>query len=985
MILTKYKYKAFISYSHRNEEFAQWLHKALETYRIPRYLRKKNPSIPTNFYPIFRDQEELPTSSDLGELILDALQNSAYMIVICSPQAAKSHWVNQEIKDFKRMHGEGRILAVILDGEPNADQKADIDNDMECFPEALKYRFKNGEMTEERVEPIAADVRGGKETYRFAMLKLVAGLLDVGFEEIMRREELRNRQRRLFMTGALAGVSSLAAISIWKWQEADEQRHIAQTNEQEALRQKAIALANEKRAKEELYKSNSNLALLYIDKANKFLNFKHYSLAQLNAANALITQSKLDANFNQFKKNIEDMMGIIFCYNRVKCSYAVCNKSAFKKVIISSDSSYAYAAIYSGFIIKITLRTGELEYLLNNIDERLYDINLSDNEKYLYYITKHTIGNIKIENSFHKVLNTNYNQTYTSFTLSNKDIIVGTIDGKVIFFNKNTLKSKILYKHNGKITSIINIENKYIITSSYDSKIGVYDINSEKIEYIQVGICRVYHVVAHPKRCDVFYSSSSNGYIKEWKKSDKCWKLNRIIGKENAPVYDIKISNDIRYLISTSKKNDITIWDLNKKNKLCIIDGHRDICSSIAISNSSDILISSSWDKSLRFWDLAFFKKHPLPLYGHSGRITALSKNNKDFFATGASDNSIIIWDCNNFHIHRKFYGHDAEIYSLIFFKKGKLIISASKDSSIIIHDIVNNKSSKKYKFHTDTVYSLSFNDKKNYFASSSNDTYAFVYSLDNKNTPNKLYSIKHKYPVYHIEFIDENHIATNSNDKIYIWSLNELKIGKITNLSSCKYCLVRHNSKIYDFVIDNPKEFAYSCDEKGNIAKWNIKNINNRSPKLYKYKNIYNKNLYSIAVTDALIFVSSIDGKIIILDLDLKHKEIINAHKSRIYHLSFGKSKQLISVSWDGTIKIWDIKDIDSLKQIRTLYKYSIFDVKSYIPLNAKLNNHHITMQTIINIRKEIEKELTVKRASVNYHKIKWSPYNHLYIHRVF
>ena len=320
----------------------------------------------------------------------------------------------------------------------------------------------------------------------------------------------------------------------------------------------------------------------------------------------------------------------------------------------------------------------------------------------------------------------------------------------------------------------------------------------------------------------------------------------------------------------------------------------------------------------------------------------------------------------------------------MIFLKKGKLIISASKDSSIIVHDIVNNSSSKKYKFHTDTVYSLSFNDKNNYFASSSNDTYVFIYSLNDKNIPQILYYIKHKYPVYHVHFIDENHIATNSNNKIYIWNLKELKIGKITNLSSYKYCLNRHNSKIYDFVIDNSREFAYSCDEKGNIAKWDIKNINNSSPKLFNYTNIYNKNLYSIAVTDTFIFVSSTDGKIIILDINLKFKKMIDAHKSRIYHLSIGKSKQLISISWDGTIKIWDINDVNSVKQIKTLYKYSIFDVNSYIPLNAKLNNYNITIQTIINIRKEIEKELTLKKFSFNYHKIKWSPYNHLYIQKL-
>ena len=39
-----------------------------------------------------------------------------FLIVICSPGSAKSHWVEQEIIQFKRAHGEGSLLALIVGG-----------------------------------------------------------------------------------------------------------------------------------------------------------------------------------------------------------------------------------------------------------------------------------------------------------------------------------------------------------------------------------------------------------------------------------------------------------------------------------------------------------------------------------------------------------------------------------------------------------------------------------------------------------------------------------------------------------------------------------------------------------------------------------------------------------------------------------------------------------------------------------------------------
>jgi len=139
------KYWAFLSYSHTDRQWGDWLHKALETYRVPRRLigkESRDGKIPPRVFPVFRDREELPVSSDLSANIEEALGESRYLIVICSPRSAQSRWVGEEIKTYQRLGREDRILALIVDGEPNAsDGKAGFKPEEECFHEALRYRW----------------------------------------------------------------------------------------------------------------------------------------------------------------------------------------------------------------------------------------------------------------------------------------------------------------------------------------------------------------------------------------------------------------------------------------------------------------------------------------------------------------------------------------------------------------------------------------------------------------------------------------------------------------------------------------------------------------------------------------------------------------------------------------------------------------------------------------------------------------------------
>jgi tetratricopeptide (TPR) repeat protein len=215
------RYWAFLSYSHADLRWGRRLHRALEAYVVPRRLvGRPTPGgpAPRRLRPVFRDLDEMGAGGSLSDRLKTALDASASLIVLCSPAAAASPWVNEEIRRFKAERGEDRILAVIVAGEPFASERPGAEA-QECFPKALRHRHADGE----RIEPIAADLRPGRDTLRAAVLKLVAGVLDIELDELVQRDAAR-RNRQLVALTSVFGLTAatMTALAIGAIHERDE-------------------------------------------------------------------------------------------------------------------------------------------------------------------------------------------------------------------------------------------------------------------------------------------------------------------------------------------------------------------------------------------------------------------------------------------------------------------------------------------------------------------------------------------------------------------------------------------------------------------------------------------------------------------------------------------------------------------------------------------------------------------------------------------
>ena len=190
-----------MSYSHADQSWAAWLHKSLESYRVPKRLVGKNGLhgiVPARLRPIFRDREELSSASDLSVKIKDALAESESLLVICSPAAARSKWVNEEIRYFHSL-GWTRVYCVIVEGTPHSS-----DPQQQCFPAAL-LECEDDHL----VEPLAADIRKQADGKSLALAKLVAGLAGLRLDELLQRERQRKIKLRF-----VAGIAMIVAVSL---------------------------------------------------------------------------------------------------------------------------------------------------------------------------------------------------------------------------------------------------------------------------------------------------------------------------------------------------------------------------------------------------------------------------------------------------------------------------------------------------------------------------------------------------------------------------------------------------------------------------------------------------------------------------------------------------------------------------------------------------------------------------------------------------
>ena len=291
------QYTAFISYRHQtpDQEIAKKLHQMIETYTVPAALRKDGARHPGK---VFRDQEELPLSADLGRDIEAALDNSDWLICICSPRYLQSRWCLRELEYFIEHKGRDRVLAVLVEGEPE-----------DSFPELLRFETDENGNRKER-EPLAANVRGESLAENLKKLKkekfrILAPIVGTSFDGLYQRA--RRRTMRNILAAALATVAILGGFLAYALVQNGK---ITAQNEQITAQNERISAQNDELTEknEQIEKANQDLTKANdeITAKNKEISEKNDELTEKNEQIEKANQELTEKN-EQIEKANEDL------------------------------------------------------------------------------------------------------------------------------------------------------------------------------------------------------------------------------------------------------------------------------------------------------------------------------------------------------------------------------------------------------------------------------------------------------------------------------------------------------------------------------------------------------------------------------------------------------------------------------------------------------------------------------------------------------
>ena len=230
---TDKKYFAFISYKREDEEWAKWIQHKLEHYKLPTNLNGRT-DLPKEIRPVFRDTSEL-NPGNLQQQLHDALVDSQYIIVVCSPHSAHSKWVNKEVETFIELGRTDKIIPFIVDGTAFSKVPA-----RECFPKAIRELPAEQEILGANINEMGRDA---------AVVKVIAQMFGLTFDELWQRfEREQKKKRNWIITASVMAVLIMTGIASWMYmqrQQTLKANWMMMENRSRFIAEKALSLFDE--------------------------------------------------------------------------------------------------------------------------------------------------------------------------------------------------------------------------------------------------------------------------------------------------------------------------------------------------------------------------------------------------------------------------------------------------------------------------------------------------------------------------------------------------------------------------------------------------------------------------------------------------------------------------------------------------------------------------------------------------------------------
>ena len=614
MSTDKKRYRAFISYSQTDKKWAQALHKSLETYRVPLGVMADIDPKKRTIGRIFRDDEEMGASQSLGAALEGAIEDSEVLIVLCSPNSARSQWVDLEVRRFKRKAG-AKVFAVIIEGLPNSG-----DPETECFCPALRFKVtKEGELTQEPDEPLAPDWR--KDGLARLKTRLTAGILGVNFDDLWQRDRRRRQQQRMKVgAAAAAGLAILSIIGafIIRGQNYERSEQLVSAARRAVQDQLSPEVEPDRG-------SNTERALRLSVLASKS-SFLHPVSAKVDAA----------------------LISAAFYSRRI--AMIATHDEIIRDASYSPDSSMVASISYNGTVRIWDAQTGEKKLLLGDKSTNLNSVAFSPDSKQVVVTDFSSVNivdiatgekvqslageNACIQSAIFMANGTRLLTQCVGDLVQLWDITSGRevarFEGgaaenlKTIFLSPDQSRLVAVYSNakailwdvatGEKVATLIGSGRNIFINFNYgstrliiggeDSMVRTYDAHTGKfltsfdVDGNENRTKRVTSVTYAPDDSTIL-TTSSDGITRSWDAATGTMKF-RIGGNDN---YDTAVYNPTGTTIMTVESDDTAkLWDAVTGKELTRYEGHEDEITNVAFAPDGLSFLTVGRDNMIRLW-----------------------------------------------------------------------------------------------------------------------------------------------------------------------------------------------------------------------------------------------------------------------------------------------------------------------------------------------------------------------------------------------
>jgi WD40 repeat protein len=703
-----HKYKAFISYSRKDRDSARRLQRELESYVVPRAVQipgLDRRTLKRPLKPVFRDESELVPGQDLPERIRQGLAQSESLIVVCSPDAVRSEWVEKEIVDFTRLGKGGRILAVVVGGEPNAAARG-FASENEALPRALRFHVEaDGTIGSKPADPLWVDRRENVADRRQMFLRIVGALLDLqSLDDLILRERQAERRRRLIAQGIAAAMTVLAILASGAGWIAYQQRGKAVFARDRAVQaqMRLLTQAAAERLKENDIAGAQRIVLEVLSNRETGRPPAAISVFQeMRAADPLLAVLSGHGATVGSAAYSPDGRRIVTASND-KTARIWDAVTGAQLVVLAGHTDLVYSAAFSPDGRRIVTASEDKTARIWDAVTGAQSVVLSGHEAAVSTAAWSPDGRRIVTASDDKTARIWDAVTgaelaplsgHTDHLISaawspdGSRIVTASADKTARIWNAVTATQLAVLSGHGAAVygAAYSPDGRRIVTASEDKTARIWDAATATQLAVLAGHAARVVTAAWSPDSQHIVTASNDGTARIWDAVADTQLA--VLSGHGASVFSAAYSPDGRRIVTASDDNTARIWDVVPHAQLAVLSGHSGFVESARYSPDGRRIVTASEDKTARIWDAATDAKL-MVFAGHGDTVfcAAWSPDGKRI-VTASVDRTARIWDAVTGAQFAVLAGHTDLVFSAAWSPDGRRIVTASEDKTARIWD----------------------------------------------------------------------------------------------------------------------------------------------------------------------------------------------------------------------------------------------------------------------------------------------------------